>query len=124
MRGSTGNRYRMVADGIELDGSLPHVEKAAKIWQGPSPNLKLIMRDFSSQGHFLMKVTAYKGQRKTNYQMKRKKILSCELSPVTVLMMVWSTKILTNRKRVTANKENPGHVCFPRATRRSTAPCR
>ena len=44
MRGSAGDRFRIAADGIVLDSALPHREVSPKSWQGPSPNLKLLLR--------------------------------------------------------------------------------
>ena len=60
MRGSNRKRFRMVEDGIILQSSVPHIEKAAKIWQGPAPNLKVVMRDFPNSGNFRITVEASK----------------------------------------------------------------
>ena len=58
MRGSNKKRFLMQKNGMVLKSSVPHVEKAAKIWQGPAPNLKIIMRDFPKEGNFIVKVEA------------------------------------------------------------------
>ncbi|MCH2205561.1 MAG: DUF1592 domain-containing protein [Lentisphaerales bacterium] len=60
MRGSNKKRFTMLDEGIILQSSLPHVEKAAKIWQGPAPNMKVIMRDFPKEGDFRITVEASK----------------------------------------------------------------
>lgn len=58
MRGSNKKRFLMQKNGMVLKSSLPHVEKAAQIWQGPAPNLKVIMRDFPKEGDFVVRVEA------------------------------------------------------------------
>ena len=58
MRGSNKKRYSMAANGMIMKSSIPHVEKAAQIWQGPAPNLKVIMRDFPKEGDFVVRVKA------------------------------------------------------------------
>ena len=62
MRGSTADRYQVVDEGIILYSALPHKEVTPKSWQGPSPNLKLLFRDyFPETGNFQLRVTASKG---------------------------------------------------------------
>ena len=58
MRGSNKKRFLMQKSGMVLKSSVPHVEKAAQIWQGPAPNLKVIMRDFPKEGDFVIRVEA------------------------------------------------------------------
>ncbi|MGJ8654574.1 MAG: DUF1592 domain-containing protein [Opitutaceae bacterium] len=58
MRGSSKNRYSLLEEGISMTAALPHVEKAASKWHGPSPNLKIVMRDFPTEGDFVMRVEA------------------------------------------------------------------
>lgn len=62
MRGSSSNRYRLLGDGISMAAALPHVEKDASKWHGPSPNLKIVMRDFPAEGDFLMRVEASRAE--------------------------------------------------------------
>lgn len=57
-RGSSKDRYSVLGDGISMVSALPHVEKAASKWHGPSPNLKVVMRDFPTEGNFVMRVEA------------------------------------------------------------------
>lgn len=45
MRGSHSDRFFVAKDGIVLDSALPHKEVSPKSWQGPSPNLKLLLRN-------------------------------------------------------------------------------
>ncbi|WDE97054.1 DUF1592 domain-containing protein [Lentisphaera profundi] len=53
------SRWGMVEDGMVMHGSVPHVEKAPKSWQGANPNLKMLIRkDFPSEGDFVFRVTA------------------------------------------------------------------
>lgn len=64
LRGSSHDRFRVVDEGVILYSALPHVEKAPKAWQGPSPNLKLEMqRVFPDAGDFVMRVRASRGYR-------------------------------------------------------------
>lgn len=59
MRGSSGDRYRIIDDGLLLYSALPHRERAPKSWQGPSPNMKLLLRRcFPSEGPFTVRVVA------------------------------------------------------------------
>jgi hypothetical protein len=53
------SRWGMVQDGMVLHGSVPHVEKAPKSWQGANPNMKMLIRKvFPSKGDFIFRVTA------------------------------------------------------------------
>ncbi len=63
MRGSATDRFKMVEDGMLLFSAVPHREVAPKSWQGPSPNLKvLVQNDFPRCGDFRMKVRARKSK--------------------------------------------------------------
>ena len=63
MRGSHKDRYQVVENGITLYSALPHKEVSPKSWQGPSPNLKLLIKDnFPMNGNFKLRVKASKGQ--------------------------------------------------------------
>ena len=62
MRGSASNRYNIVKEGMVLNSALPAKEVTPKSWQGPSPNLKLLIRqDFPRSGDFAFRVEASKG---------------------------------------------------------------
>lgn len=62
MRGSHADRYEVVEDGVILYSALPHKEVSPKSWQGPSPNLKLLVKDyFPMEGDFEFRVKASKG---------------------------------------------------------------
>jgi len=62
MRGSHSNRYTVVEEGIILNSALPAKEVTPKSWQGPSPNLKLLIKeDFPRTGDFAFRVNASKG---------------------------------------------------------------
>ncbi|XOV92560.1 MAG: DUF1592 domain-containing protein [Bacteroidota bacterium] len=62
MRGSHADRYEVVDEGIILYSALPHKEVTPKSWQGPSPNLKLLMRKrFPEEGEFRFTVEASRG---------------------------------------------------------------
>ena len=62
MRGSSRERFTVLDEGINLYSALPHREKAPKSWQGPSPNLKVLVRaGFPSDSPFALRVTAKKG---------------------------------------------------------------
>ncbi len=50
-------RYSVDERGILLMPAKPHVEHKAQIWQGPNPNLALVLRDFPSEGAFVLRVT-------------------------------------------------------------------
>ncbi|MDN3663841.1 DUF1592 domain-containing protein [Algibacter miyuki] len=62
MRGSASNRYSVVKEGMLLNSALPAREVTPKSWQGPSPNLKLLVKeDFPRTGDFVFRVEASKG---------------------------------------------------------------
>lgn len=62
MRGSSSNRYTVVKEGMLLNSALPAEEKAPKSWQGPSPNMKLLIKqDFPRTGDFIFRVNASHG---------------------------------------------------------------
>ena len=62
MRGSASNRYYIVDEGMILNSALPAKEVTPKSWQGPSPNLKLLIKeDFPREGKYAFRVEASKG---------------------------------------------------------------
>ena len=62
MRGSASNRYYVVKEGMILNSALPAKEVTPKSWQGPSPNLKLLIKqDFPREGKYAFRVEASKG---------------------------------------------------------------
>lgn len=62
MRGSASNRYSVVKEGMVLNSALPAKEVTPKSWQGPSPNLKLLIKeDFPRTGDFAFRVETSKG---------------------------------------------------------------
>lgn len=67
LRGSSHDRFVINKDGIVLASALPHVEKPPYSFMGPSPNLKIQVKDlFPNEGTFKMRVTAEKGNLETN----------------------------------------------------------
>jgi len=69
MRGSASNRYAIVKEGMVLNSALPHKEVTPKSWQGPSPNLKLLIReDFPRAGAFAFRVEAARGYNSTSIE--------------------------------------------------------
>ena len=62
MRGSASNRYYIVEEGMILNSAFPAKEVTPKSWQGPSPNLKLLIKeDFPREGKYAFRVEASKG---------------------------------------------------------------
>lgn len=45
LRGSTADRFGAIEDGIVLYSALPHRNVPPRSWQGPSPNLKVVIKD-------------------------------------------------------------------------------
>jgi uncharacterized membrane protein/mono/diheme cytochrome c family protein len=63
LRGSARDRYRMGAEGMTLYSALPHKEVAPKSWQGPSPNMKMLIKDvYPGSEPFMLRVEASKGK--------------------------------------------------------------
>ena len=66
MRGSASNRYNIVKEGMVLNSALPAKEVTPKSWKGPSPNLKLLIKEvFPRTGDFAFRVEASKGYHST-----------------------------------------------------------
>ncbi|TYA74657.1 DUF1592 domain-containing protein [Seonamhaeicola marinus] len=62
MRGSASDRYSIEDDGMVLYSALPHKDVPPRSWQGPSPNLKvLIKNNYPRTGPFALRVKASKG---------------------------------------------------------------
>lgn len=64
LRGSTDHdhkdskpRFAVDPKGLLLMPAKPHTERAAQIWQGPNPNVSLVLRDFPAEGPFVLRVT-------------------------------------------------------------------
>lgn len=74
MRGSKSERYKIVKEGLILSSALPAKEVAPKSWQGPSPNMKLLIGDeFPREGNFVMRVEVSRGY---PYQTNEDKLIS------------------------------------------------
>lgn len=59
MRGSSSDRYEITPEGLLLFAAKPHREVAPTSWQGPSPNMKLLLRRvFPTSGPFVLRVRA------------------------------------------------------------------
>ncbi|MDB4766561.1 DUF1592 domain-containing protein, partial [bacterium] len=67
---------------ILLYSALPHREQVPKSWQGPSPNLKVLVQDdFARNGDFRMKVTAARSQSWSDLSAKDRLITLRETVP-------------------------------------------
>ncbi|MEO0452820.1 MAG: DUF1592 domain-containing protein [Verrucomicrobiota bacterium] len=63
LRGSDKDRFSVFPEGLNLYSALPHREKAPKSWQGPSPNMKMLIKDiYPSNAPFVLRVEASKGK--------------------------------------------------------------
>ena len=61
MRGTKGQRYGIADEGMMLYSALPHKEIVPLSWQGPSPNMKLLLRrNYPVKGPFALRVKASK----------------------------------------------------------------
>lgn len=62
MRGSASDRYSIEDDGMVLYSALPHKDVPPRSWQGPSPNLKMLIKNnYPRSGPFALRVEASKG---------------------------------------------------------------
>ncbi|WP_282134039.1 DUF1592 domain-containing protein [Seonamhaeicola maritimus] len=63
MRGSASDRYSVEEEGMILYSALPHKEVPARSWQGPSPNVKMLIKNNypKTGGPFALRVEASKG---------------------------------------------------------------
>ncbi|RED98391.1 DUF1592 domain-containing protein [Marinoscillum furvescens] len=62
MRGSSSDRYGITDQGLILYSAIPHKEQPPRSWQGPSPNMKvLIKNNYPQSGSFVFRVEASKG---------------------------------------------------------------
>jgi mono/diheme cytochrome c family protein len=53
----SGPRYSVDERGVFLMPAKPHAERQAQVWQGPNPNLALVLRDFPTEGPFVLRVS-------------------------------------------------------------------
>ena len=62
MRGSKKQHYKVVKDGIQLDPSIPHAElyQGQNAFLSPSPNIQMQLRDFPTEGNFILRVKVAK----------------------------------------------------------------
>ncbi|WP_010134768.1 DUF1592 domain-containing protein [Ochrovirga pacifica] len=61
-RGSDPDRFSVVKEGLLMQSAKPHKELPPKSWQGPSPNVKMVIRDyFPGTGSFAFRIEASKG---------------------------------------------------------------
>ena len=62
MRGSKKSHYKIVEEGIRLNSSLPQVELYEKqdAFLSPTPNIQLQLKQFPSEGNFLLRVKVAK----------------------------------------------------------------
>ena len=62
MRGSKKHHYKIIREGIQMLPSVPHQEKYEKqdAYLSPSPNLQLQLREFPTEGDFVLKVKVAK----------------------------------------------------------------
>ena len=58
MRGSKKNQYKILKEGILIDPSIPHAElyQAQNAFLSPSPNIQMQLRDFPTEGNFVLRV--------------------------------------------------------------------
>ncbi|GAA4237637.1 hypothetical protein GCM10022291_24990 [Postechiella marina] len=62
MRGSGNDRFSVVENGLMLYSALPHKDVPPRSWQGPSPNMKMLVKNnFPRSGRFKLKIIAAKG---------------------------------------------------------------
>ena len=59
MRGSSKDSFKVRENGIYMKSSVPQRESGDALWHAPSPNLKIIMRDFPGKGNFKLTVRAF-----------------------------------------------------------------
>ena len=63
LRGSSYERFSINKDGLVLASALPHIEKQPYSSMGPSPNVKVQVKDiFPKEGTFQMRILANKGE--------------------------------------------------------------
>ena len=56
LRGAWNKRFQIEKDGILMRPAIAHVELGGDIWLTPMPSLKLHMRDFPTEGDFVLRV--------------------------------------------------------------------
>jgi len=63
LRGSAGDRYGIVDNGMLMYSALPHRDVPPKSWQGPSPNMKMLIKNgYPQTGDFVFRVNASRGE--------------------------------------------------------------
>jgi len=56
LRGARNKRFKIKRNGVLLEPAIPHVEVGDFIWLAPMPSLKLQIRDFPTEGDFVLRV--------------------------------------------------------------------
>ncbi|MCM8533710.1 MAG: DUF1592 domain-containing protein [Lentisphaeraceae bacterium] len=127
MRGSNKKRFSIEKEGMLLKSSLPHVEKAAQVWQGPAPNLKVIMRDFPKEGNFRVTIQAAKApmqeqklkyftpkdkETKIQFESKTLKLSKAKDSIVIDARKPHKQKGLNINKKYVHTKKGPTYIAY------------
>lgn len=89
MRGSMSDRYEVTEGGMLLYSALPHKDVPPRSWQGPSPNLKMLIKnDFPTEGPFIFRVEASKGNAIKNKEglISLRENIPAEVSSKTVIV--------------------------------------
>ena len=62
MRGSKKQHYKIVKEGIQIDPSVPHAElyQGQNAFLSPTPNIQIQLRDFPTEGNFVLRVKVAK----------------------------------------------------------------
>ncbi|MGC6505512.1 MAG: DUF1592 domain-containing protein [Coraliomargaritaceae bacterium] len=70
-RGSSGDRYGITPEGMILYSAIPQFNRPPKSWQGPSPNMKMVIKDDFPRGggDFIMRVEAKRGHQLVGNEM-------------------------------------------------------
>ena len=62
LRGSANGRYGVIKEGMMMYSALPHKYVAPRSWQGPSPNMKMVIKnEYPRTGDFVFRVEAARG---------------------------------------------------------------
>ncbi|MGJ8639074.1 MAG: DUF1592 domain-containing protein [Opitutaceae bacterium] len=99
MRGSLNGRYGIVEDGLTLYSGLPHKYVPPRSWQGPSPNMKMVIKnDYPRTGDFVFRAEVARGLPLSTEEglISLRKKVPAEVSDGTIVLNAKDAKLREN----------------------------
>jgi|GEM_PF-380224 len=120
MRGSANDRFSIIDKGLMLYSALPHKDVPPRSWQGPSPNMKMLIKNnFPRTGSFVLRVKASKGYALASSEglISLRKNKPIKVTPQTIRLKIDDIEETSKNLQVKDNKflESKNIASFARA---------